>query len=712
MQNESFEPMFSWGIRMALGGTLPIVWGMATGRISDAVWITLTAEAVSWVELKGSFTWRVRTLLTGTALAIIFASIGLLTAGNIWLSVVCMFATGFLATLLKNLGDRASGLAICVYLLFIICNAYPVKTTDQLEHRLVLIAIGSCWPVVVGVVASLIKPAEEPFRRQIALIWRSIAELVTAISKTGSDKRSRALLRDIYAKEKEVRSAIDNSYQFYSRMAHQVDKEKEHQKYQLATIRKIAGLVAVNALEIGEEMEYITISSLEESLRLKAAALFGALREATNRISIFVVTLHPEEKLMAVSHINRLKKLIELIQSYPLSEDARQSQAIRRILLLTERTIKLMESALLRLEQMGKDVPVFRSYSMMKTLFVLKPQYLLSNLRTVFNFETHNTRYALRSAIAATIGLFIFKWFKIDHGYWIPFSVMIVIQPYFGATYKKAIDRVIGTLLGGIAGGLLLLLPTGLYLNEIIIFFTFIFMVYYVRKNYAIAVFVVTLNLVLLFHLEESYNTNLMITRALCTIGGTLLAVVSGWALFPTWDKKWLPTHLAGAILCNYEYYVNTFYTPTYIPNWTKYKRSVESKNSNVFDSFNRYLSEPGKDKSSTYYDVIIYNVRITRNLNSIHTEQGEKKATVTLAASEAQQKRIDEGLELFEKIISKLPGLSKNIELPRNNERNRRTPFLLNDAQVTSLEKLFIELKAMEPELAALAGNEKENAH
>ena len=46
LQNESFEPMFSWGVRMALSGTLPIVWGLATGRLEDAVWVTLTAEAI------------------------------------------------------------------------------------------------------------------------------------------------------------------------------------------------------------------------------------------------------------------------------------------------------------------------------------------------------------------------------------------------------------------------------------------------------------------------------------------------------------------------------------------------------------------------------------------------------------------------------------------------------------------------------------------
>ena len=610
---------------MALSGTLPIIWGLATGRLNDATWITLTAEAVCWVELKGSFSWRARTLVTGAVLAMVFSVLGTITGTNVWLSMVGMFIAGYLATLLKNIGDRASGLALCVYMLFIICNAYPAKEPFEIKHRLVLMAIGATWPVVVGIFASLLMPAQQPFRRQIALIWRSIAILITTVSKGGVDKNKRDFAEDILLKEKDVRTAIDNSYAFYSRMAHQVNK-KNNQQYQLAVLRKNAGLVAVNIIAIAEEIEHIVIPDLDETLRVKAATLFSAMNEAVNRISVFVITLKPEEKLLAVSHINRLKKLTALIRQYPLETDIKQTTAINRILQLTDRTIKLLESAIQRIEHMGVDIPVYRSYSFLKTVFVLRPQYLFSNLRILFNTNSLTTRYALRSAIAATLALFIFKWFHIDHGYWLPFSVMIVIQPYFGATFKKARDRVIGTLLGGLAGSLLLHLPAGLHIKEGILFLTFILMVYFIKRQYAIAVFIITLNLVLLFNIELAYNNTLMVTRALCTIGGALLAIVSGLALLPTWDRKWLPSHLANAVNSNYEYFIATFYSAKKITNWTRYKRISESDNSNVFDSFNRYVDDPGKVKSLEYYDLITYNVRITRDLNNIHLEQDEKK--------------------------------------------------------------------------------------
>ncbi|MBC7553830.1 MAG: FUSC family protein [Taibaiella sp.] len=687
--------MVSWGVRMAVAGTLPLIWGISTGRGEDAIWITLTAEGISWVEMKGSFNWRVRTLFIGASLALFWGALGTITGFSIVLSILFMFIAAFVATLLKNLGDRASGLAICVYLMFIICNAFPDVDIADVKHRVILIAVGAAWAGLVGISASLVMPVQQPFRRQIALIWRSIASLIDTITRGAINEQAR---NEVYAKEKEVRNAIDHSFDFYGRMAHQANK-KDNRQYQLLLLRKNAALVAVNIVAIAQEMEHINVKTLDESLRVKAATLFSALKEAVTRISVFVLTLKQEEKLLATSQINRLKKLTALIKSFPLVEGPPETQAINRILLLTGRTTKLLESALQRIEQMGEDIPVFRSYSLMKTTFLLKPGKMARNIKSLASFDSLAMRFALRSAIAACVALLIAKVFHIKHGYWIPFSLMIVIQPYFGATLHKARDRVAGTVLGGIAGGLLALLPTGLYLKEGLLFLTFILMVYYVRRNYAIAVFTVTLNLVLLFNIDYTYNVMLLVERALCTIGGSLLAVLSGFALLPAWDKKWLPNHLAEAIMGNFNYFNGTFYGTT--SNWSRNKRAVESKNSDVFDSFNRYMEEPGKEKTEAYYDIITCNVRITRDLNTINIEQEEKPVTDMLPHP-VQIILLKECQELFLSLMPLLKRLNPAIATPESKETAPHS-FGLNEIQLISLEKMKIELKAIRADLEEL---------
>lgn len=695
--------MISWGFRMALSGTAPIIWGLMTGRISDAVWVTVTAEAVTWVELKGAFTWRLRVLVAAAVLAVSAAVLGSLTGHSLLLSCICMFIVGFGATILKNIGDRASGLAIAFYLMFIICNAFPVSEAVAVQQRMLLIGAGGIWALLVGVVASAFMPEQEPFRRQIAVIWRAIAALADAVSKSDNRPGYTGMLAQVYAREKDVRTAINNSFEFYSQTAQQTST-RDNRQYQLAQLRKVAGLVAVNVIAMGDEMEHISVHELDKALRAKAAALFGALREVSERLAAYMLTLNHEERLLVQSQINRMRKLTGLIREYPMPPGVRQAAAIARILQLTERTANLLDNALLRMEQMGDDKPVFRSYSMIKTAFVLRPRFLWENIRSMLHMNTFAFKFAMRSAIAATVALFIYKWYNIDHGFWLPFSVMIVIQPYFGATFKKARDRTTGTLLGVLAGSLLLYLPQGYFIQEGILFFTFIMMVYYVKKKYAWSAFFITLNLLLLFNIESTYSTSLLGTRIIATIGGSLLAVAAGWLLLPTWDKKLLPAYMARAIAANCDYFAVTFFKPEEHSNWTRYKRIAESDNSNVYDSFSRYLQEPGGEKKEAWYSLITYGVRITRNLNNIHMEQGEKRLEDTNTVSDAQREKIEEALKLFKQLLEEArklkPSAVKGINLP---DDAGKAALVMNHNQSFLLEKIIIEARTMLDDLAKM---------
>lgn len=703
LQNESLEPMMSWGFRMALSGTIPILWGVITGHIEEAVWITVTAEAVSWVELKGSFTWRIRVLLAASALAICSAVLGSVTGHSLLLSCIAMFGVGFVATILKNVGDRASGLAITLYLLFIICNAFPLNTGEEMQQRLVLIAVGAAWPVIVGLGASAFMPEQEPFRRQIAIIWRSIAALADAVSRSDNRPGYTSSLAQVYEREKDVRLAINNSFEFYGQAANQASTGN-NRHYQLAQLRKVAGLVAVNVIAMGDEMEHISVHQLDKALRVKAAALFGALRGVSERLSAYVITMNPEERLLVQSQINRMRKLTGLIREYPMPPGMRQAAAIARILQLTERTARLLDNALLRVEEMGGDRPVFRSYSLIKTAFVLRPRFLAENLLSMLRINTLTFKFAIRSAVAATVALFIYKWYEIDHGFWIPFSVMIVIQPYFGATFKKARDRTSGTLLGVVAGSFLLWLPKGYFLHEAVLFITFILMVYFVKKKYSYSAFFITLNLLLLFNIESSFSNMLMVTRVVATIGGSLLAVAAGWLLLPTWDKKLLPAYVARAIAANCEYFVKTLFVPEEHQNWTRYKRQAESENSNAFESFNRYLQEPGSEKKDAWYSLITCNVRITRNLNNIHMEQAEKRLEDDgRAVAGAQQEKVTECLALLEGLLrgaeQMKPGSTKGVKMP---PQGTEMPTGLNNAQSFLVEKIIVEARTMLADMSA----------
>lgn len=706
IQNETFEPTLNWGLRMAIASVVPVIWGVETGHMDIAEWITLTAEGICWVELRGGAGLRMRVLVGGTLLTFFFALLGSITGSNIWLSMICMLFVGFISSLFKNLGDRGSGLAICAYVMFIICNAYPPKDFHGLEMRSLYILIGGVWTILVGLAASAFVPEQEPYRRSISMILKSIASLIDTVAKGWDGNGVRSGLREIYAKEKEVRGSIDSSLHFFESMAHQVSRDKG-KEYNLAQARKASSLIAAHVIAISEELDSLQMPAITNATRLKLYALHKALQQTVERLAAYVLALKPEEELLLNSRIERLRKIIRLLNDHLFEEEAVERTTIFRVMQLTERSIKLIESCVNNMKQLGEEQPIYRSYSLIKTLYILHPKHLVNNIRILFNMNTNTARYALRTALAATLAMFVFKWFKIDHGYWLPFTVIIVIQPYFGATLKKAVDRTLGTVLGGIAGGLLLRLPTALHVKEIFMFVCAVFMVYYLRKKYSVAAFFITVSLVLLFAVESELSWTILFSRLGCTIAGAVLGIVSGFALLPTWDKKYLPRYLAESICCNYAYFKVSFFPSEnqQVLPWTKYKRQAETSNSNAFDSFNRFLQEPGRKKSfSLFFQLITYNVRLTRELNNIHLELENTSGNEIKEPDAQQQALINECLYWFNKSVVMLQKINPHHEASILAVGEiLHSPFALTPHQYNYMTKMIIDLKSMHQDLQEL---------
>lgn len=686
---------------MAIAAMVPLIWGMYTGHLEEAGWIALMAECICWVELKGDFQHRLKLLAGSSVLAIFFALLGSISGNILWLSVLLMAVVGFISSLLKNIGTRGSGLAICVYALFIFCNAYPTDSWPALQERAALVAIGVGWNAFAAIVASLFTPAQRPYRRSVAMIWKSVADLAGAISQGWEGMGPRANEHSIYLKEKAIRNATDTSLDLFEKMAHE-STEKDGHEHVLGQVRKAAAIVGAQVMTLSEELSSLHRHRMDSAIRVKLYTLLHATQQTLDRMAVYTVTAEPAEELVLRSRINRLYKLaIMLRQRLEMAETPDNTQLLR-IAQLAERNAKVIEAAFKHLQGIMNEQSMIRSYSLMKTIFILHPKYWLRYIQLLFNFSTFTARYALRSAIAAAVAMFIYKFWNIDHGYWIPFTLMIVMQTYFGATWTKARDRILGTVAGGIVGGLFLRLPTGLYLQEALLFLTFIPMVVYLRNRYSLAAFFITVNLVLLFNINRELSNTLIITRALSTMAGSAIAIVAGFVLLPTWDKKYLPRHLANSIYMNYIYFLSVLFPEEQEVNWTKYKRKAESANSNTFDSFSRYMEEPTFTKKpfAIFYYVITHNIRITRDLNNIQLEQGVGENR----SGAEQEALLKEALEWFNANVRCLPEINSDDEYKMYELSQVQKPVQLTAHQMLYLEKLLVELKAMEHDLKILA--------
>src|SRR5262249_48671516 len=64
-------------------------------------------------------------------------------------------------------------------------------------------------------------------------------------------------------------------------------------------------------------------------------------------------------------------------------------------------------------------------------------------------------QHALRIGLVTTLAVLVTTLLRLNHGYWVTLTVVVILQPYGGATRQKAFQRVAGTILGGVVAALL-----------------------------------------------------------------------------------------------------------------------------------------------------------------------------------------------------------------------------------------------------------------
>lgn len=621
LEQETKEPTLSWGLRMGLAVVLPLIYGISTGHRETATWISLTAEIICWVELKGGFDQRLRTLLSGMVLTLFFGILGSIIGLNIWIGTLAMLCIGFLTALSKNLGERGSSQAICMYVLFLVTAARPLPDAAAVLERGTWIFLGGLWALGLGLTFTSFMPLQAPYRASVSAIWRSASDLASIVIQGWNGKGVKSNIRQIYEKERDVRSAIDSSLVLYEEMS-QKPSEQTQLNEKLAHSRKTASLVAANISSIMLELQELRRAPLAQGARPALYNAVNGLARLTRLMSVFVFSLRQEDFMLLSQELEKQPALLTLLRETAEELPPHYQRRFLRVAHLCDRSLLLIRGSIEQIKDQ-QDASIFASYSLLQTMLVLHPRHWLRHGKLLFNFNSHTLRYALRMAIAAALGFFVYVALDIDHGYWLPFTILVVIQPYFGATLNKASDRIWGTLLGGLAGGLLVQVATGLFLREVLLFASCVLMVRFIRKKYSWASFFITLNLVLLFSVYETFEPELIYIRALATLAGAGIAIAAGFLLLPAWDKKWLPRHLIDAIRRNAQYFYFTFYETKEHPTWTRQKRLAEAANANAFDSFNRYMQEPALSEKPypLYYQIITHNVRITRHLNNIQLE-------------------------------------------------------------------------------------------
>ena len=621
IQRESLNPELTRALRGMTAFVAPLVICQIAGLTADAYFAAIGAQVVALTDVRGAYRFRLVILLVITAIITSATLLGSLTGSHAIAAVLAMGVLALLSGLWRHLSwDYGPGLGVASALLFIVALAQPAGHEPGWQHAAFTLT-GALWGICLQAMLWPFRP-QHALRHAVAESWMAVSELFAAMQPTPA--RSRQEQDEIIAqRELELRSILDRTYGVLSAAegGRNTLLVTHLQELHLAGARLGTRAVALNA-----SLESLSGRPDFPKLAASIDSLLLALTNLTRSVALTTITHRPENFAISDVRLRRCSGLIRVLSGHLDAMDAgvAETAMVREILRQIGGQLIVIEHALKETVDRGSSGPGFPLR--LPDLSVFSLRTLSSWVNPSHDFDPVLVRHTLRMMVLTMLGMAIYKGFEIPRGYWIALTVIVVLQPDYGSTRKRAGQRILGTLAGSLLASAFLWVRMPLPLLDLLIAATVFGFAYHQKQRYSIAVFCITLMLVLLTETSSTVHLDFTLDRLLCSLGGGALALVGALFFWPTWERERFPQTMSAAIRANRDYLQTVterlFSGTAFDGKAVHVKRATETANSTAAASLQRMLGEPASQQNNAELAATLVhsNTRITRAVTVLMT--------------------------------------------------------------------------------------------
>lgn len=217
---------------------------------------------------------------------------------------------------------------------------------------------------------------------------------------------------------------------------------------------------------------------------------------------------------------------------------------------------------------------------------------LFTPLRENLTWNSAILRHAVRATVL-TVPAFAWSlaWWS-PYAHWLSITVALTMQPYFAATWQRVLERIGGTVLGGLMGAAMSFLPTT-ELTKAVLLVPLCVIGFSVRQvSYGAYIACLTPLVVVLFDVAEPGHGEMTIAamRFTYTVAGGLLALAASLVLWPNWDSRRLGREIGDALFA-YAAFAEAVFAPERAT--VDAQRNAGVANNNLEAALSRALQEP-----------------------------------------------------------------------------------------------------------------------
>ncbi len=586
IEQESLRPDLKRAVRSTVAFMIPFL-AIHFGWVRlDPVHACIAAHTICLTDVRGAYSFRLGLLLAMTVVLTASVALGWLGADHLVVALaasVLILAGGGLWRHLST--DYGPSLAVSSGLLFFISLAGNGQLTGT--NPIISTLAGALFGTLLQVLIWPFNP-QHPLRMAVAETWLAVAEMIAEMGVSGQGNPQRATDSEL-----ELRAELNKSQAV-------LQASKSHANGILPHLEALNLAAARLALRVRAFRTAVESQRNDTSIAPFVAGLAPVIRSLTNLargVALTVVSRQPANLATFEVRLKRLQTLLKVARLRAVSQlaDPVASSHLGDLIQQVEDQLPSIHSTLRATLERSNERAAFSLELFDLGTLSLRP--LAASLDFTTRPEMALIRHTGRALVLGIIGVLIFKLSGFPHGYWLPFTILVVLQPDFGSTREKAANRVLGTLVGGlIASSLLWLHPPLTVILGSVAATNFLFG-YFLKRNYGVAVIFITLMVVLMTESHQSVTLAFTLERMGSTLAGGLLALGAAWIFWPMWERGRFPAIFSKSLTANREY-LNIVLSHLREgiredDSIIQARQAAESANSEAFSSLRRMIGDP-----------------------------------------------------------------------------------------------------------------------
>jgi len=604
-----FSQYFSEGLRITFGVLLPSLVFFHLDQLEVGLTISLGAVCVSIADNQGPINHK-RNGMFFCSIFVFLTSLltGFLNQYPILISfeiiILCFFYSMF-----SVYGNRASSIGTAALLVMILSIDQDVTASKGPWIHALLIFAGGIWYMLLSLSLSQIRPfrlAQQAMGeciREVAKYVRLKADFYDA--ETDFDQNYKKLISEqviVNQQQDSVRELL-----FKTRL---MVKES-------TLLGRLLILVFLDIVDLFEQTmathyDYRTLHKTfgKSNTLIEFKAIIIKISEELENLSYYIISNQIPKRLNDFKYeLERLKKCVDLVE-----ESGTNAFVLKKILINVRNMISRIDKIYTYFNQKqltGQEIKSDVDFSK----FVSHQNFDFKLLKENLSPKSSIFRHSVRVALMCLIGFLVSKLFPVGyHSYWILLTILVLLKPAYSLTKQRNIERLIGTITGGIAGALILMFITD---QTVLFVFLLIFMVAsysFQRVNYIVSVLFMTPYILILFSFLGANNLHLAQERIIDTFIGSFIALSASYLVLPNWESNKFQDFMQEVLIANYQYLQKVAIILSGgaidVTAIKLARKNVYVSSANLGSAFQRMLSEPKskQQKSKELHKFVVLN--------------------------------------------------------------------------------------------------------